>query len=96
MPYAPGPAYNYRKAHRGGSILALGVCSFAFCFLLGIAAWVMGNQDLAEMDAGIMDDSGRGLTQAGRVLGIIHTVGGLVIAAYCAVSILVAIGSGLR
>lgn len=39
------------------------------CYVLGIIALVMGNKDLREMDAGIMDPSGRGLTKAGRICG---------------------------
>lgn len=34
----------------------------------------MGNADLREMDQGRMDPSGRGLTQAGRILGMIQTL----------------------
>jgi hypothetical protein len=55
------------KPHRGALVLVLG-------FVLPPLAWVMGNQDLAEMDAGRMDRSGLGLTRAGRVLGIIGSV----------------------
>ena len=41
---------------------------------LGIAPWIMGNKDLREMDAGVMDPSGRSLTSGGRICGIIATV----------------------
>ena len=34
----------------------------------------MGNKDLREMDQGRMDPSGRGLTHAGRILGMIQTL----------------------
>ncbi|MFQ6131755.1 MAG: hypothetical protein ACE5R4_06940, partial [Armatimonadota bacterium] len=34
-------------------------------------AWIMGNRDLAEMDSGRMDPSGRDTTNIGRILGII-------------------------
>jgi hypothetical protein len=38
----------------------------------------MGQSDLSEMNAGRMDPSGRGITQAGMILGIIGTIlGGL-------------------
>jgi hypothetical protein len=33
----------------------------------------MGNSDLAEIRAGRMDPEGEGLTQAGRIIGIIGT-----------------------
>ena len=57
--------------HRGVLILILGILSIVCCFILGIVAWVMGNNDLREMAAGRMDPSGRGLTQAGKICGII-------------------------
>ncbi len=69
------------KPHRGGNILTMGILSivFAFCcvpagVVLGIVAIVQGNNDLKEMDAGIMDESGRGSTNGGRICGIIGIV----------------------
>ena len=59
------------EQHRGFMILVLGIMSIICCNLLGIAAWVMANEDLARMDRGQMDSSGRGLTQAGKICGII-------------------------
>ena len=61
------------KAHRGILILILGILSVTICGPAGIAAWIMGNSDLKEMDAGTMDPSGRGTTNAGRICGIIGT-----------------------
>ena len=60
--------------HRGNTILVLGILGLIVCGPLGIAAWVMGKGDLARIDAGLMDPTGRGTTQAGMVLGIIGTV----------------------
>ena len=66
-------------AHRGATILVLGILSWLLCpIVLGIMAWVMGNGDLREMDAGRMDPSGRGLTEAGRILGMINVILGVV------------------
>ena len=66
------PAQRILKPHRGGLVLTLGLLSFlCFGILTGIPAWVMGDSDLKEMDAGIMDPSGRGSTSAGKVLGMI-------------------------
>ena len=59
------------QQHRGVLILVLGIMSLICCNLLGIAPWVMANEDLARMDRGQMDSSGRGLTQAGKVCSII-------------------------
>jgi hypothetical protein len=62
------------KPHRATTILVLGILSLVLCAPLGIVAWIMGNADLREMDAGMMDPSGRSTTNAGRICGIIGTV----------------------
>jgi len=61
------------KPHRGVTILVFGILGLVVCQLFGIAAWVMGNTDLNEMNAGYMDPSGRDLTNAGRICGMIAT-----------------------
>jgi predicted Zn finger-like uncharacterized protein len=68
--------------HRGSTILVLGILSF-FCLtpIFGPMAWVMGSNDLKEMRAGRMDREGEGLTNAGRICGIISTC--LCIAGFC-------------
>ncbi len=38
--------------HRGVLILILGILGIVCCFICGIIAWVMGNNDLREIDAG--------------------------------------------
>jgi len=71
------------KPHRGTLILVLGILSFVFCGIFtAIPAWIMGNNDLKEMDAGTMDPSGRSITNVGRILGIVAvalTVLGIVV-----------------
>jgi hypothetical protein len=62
------------KPHRGTLILVLGILSLVICAPLGIAAWIMGNGDLKEIDAGTMDPSGRSTTNAGRICGMIGTI----------------------
>jgi hypothetical protein len=63
------------KPHRGTLILVLGILSFVFCGIFtAIPAWIMGNNDLKEMDAGTMDPSGRSLTNVGRILGIVAVI----------------------
>jgi len=57
--------------HRGVLILILGIVSIACCFICGIIAWVMGNNDLKQMAAGTMDRTGEGLTKAGKICGIV-------------------------
>lgn len=55
-------------------VLVLGILSLIICAPLGIAAWIMGNADIKEMDAGTMDPSGRSTTNAGRICGMIGTI----------------------
>lgn len=62
------------KPHRGTLILVLGILSLVVCQPIGIAAWVMGGNDLKQIDAGQMDPAGRGLTNAGRICGIVATI----------------------
>ena len=59
------------RSHRGVLILVLGILSIVCCFICGIIAWVLANGDLKQMAAGRMDPSGRGLTQAGKICGIV-------------------------
>jgi hypothetical protein len=66
-----GPQTDFLKPHRGTTVLVLGIIGLACCFIAGIIAWVMGKNDMAEMDAGSMDPAGRGLTQAGKICGMI-------------------------
>ncbi len=65
------PESGALKSHRGGVVLTLGILGLVVCFICGIIAWVMGNKDLQEMDQGLMDPAGKGLTQAGRICGMV-------------------------
>ena len=60
--------------HRGVVVLVLGILGIVVCFICGIIAWVMGNNDLRQMAAGAMDPSGRGMTQAGKICGMISVI----------------------
>lgn len=61
------------RPHRGSTVLVYGILGLVVCQLLGIAAWRMGTDDLREMDLGQMDPSGRDLTNAGRICGMVAT-----------------------
>jgi hypothetical protein len=73
-----GRSVNYRRRdmmpHRGGMILTLGLLGILLCPLTSPFAWVMGNTDLVEIRNQRMDPDGEGLTQAGRILGIIGSI----------------------
>ena len=62
------------QPHRGSMILTFGIIGIACCFPLGIAAWVMGHSDIKSIDAGVMDPSGRSMTNGGKICGIISVI----------------------
>lgn len=85
---------NY-EPHRGGLILGLGIASFIVCGIFtAIPAWIMGSADLKKIDSGRMDPDGRGLTQAGRILGIIATCLTAVALLFYCVIFIIAIAGG--
>ncbi len=63
--------------HRGTTILVLGILGLVLgiCgIIFGPIAWSMGNTDMREIRAGRMDPDGEGLTNAGRICGMIATI----------------------
>lgn len=77
---AGAPTGGAMKPHRGTLILVLGIVGLVICMPCGIAAWIMGNKDMKEIDAGLMDPAGRGTTKAGKIIGMIATIlGGIFI-----------------
>ncbi len=65
----------YVEPHRAGVVFVLGLLSWVIsCPVLSVVAWVMGTNDLKKMEAGRMDREGLGLTQAGRILGMISAI----------------------
>jgi len=89
------PRDSYQQSHRGAMILTFGILSFFVCPIFGIVAWVMGNSDLKEMQAGRMDPEGEGLTKAGKIIGIISvSLNVAIILLYCVFFIfIVAVGA---
>lgn len=86
--YPAQPVVSALTPHRGTTILVLGILGWVCCVILGIIAWVMGNNDLREMEAGRMDRSGEGLTKAGKILGMVQvfvTIAVLIVYAILAV-----------
>ena len=86
------------QPHRGTLILVLGILGIMICLVCGIIAWIMGNADLKEMDAGRMDPSGRGMTQAGKILGMVSCIlaaVGLVLGILWIIFVFVIVGAGV-
>ena len=69
----PQADVKHYEPHRGVLILTFGILGVACCFPFGIAAWVMGNNDMKQIEAGTMDPTGKGTTNAGKICGIIGT-----------------------
>jgi len=88
------PTMYPQKPHRGVMILVFGILGLVCCFIFGIIAWVMGNGDLREMDAGRMDPSGRGLTQAGKICGIVSVGLALLGLVYAILMTVMGVGMG--
>ena len=62
------------QPHRGNMILIFGILGVSCCFPFGIAAWVMGHADMKLIDSGEMDPTGRGMTNGGKICGIISVI----------------------
>ena len=92
----PGmPPGSYQKPSNGALILVLGILSIVVCGLIGPVAWVMGNQSMREIKAGVMDPREEGLINAGRIIGMIVTILlCLGVLLYCGIFAL-AIGTGM-
>lgn len=80
--------------HRGVMILVFGILSFVVCVIFGIAAIIMANSDLREMDSGRMDPEGRQMTTIGRILGIISLVLTAIVVLFYCVIVVAAVGAG--
>ncbi|MFN0016949.1 MAG: hypothetical protein ACKVP0_01750 [Pirellulaceae bacterium] len=70
-----GPAGRFQVPHRGPLILVFGILGlFIQCPIFPLMSWVMGSNDLREMQAGRMDPAGRDLTRAGMVIGMVLSI----------------------
>jgi hypothetical protein len=64
---------HYMFLPRGGTIMALGICSLVLCSLLGPVAWAMGNEELRRISLGQTSAESHSQAAAGRVCGIVAT-----------------------
>lgn len=97
--WAEGSPPPVLKPHRGAAVLTLGILGLAVCAICGIIAFVMARNDLGEMAAGQMDPAGQGMTNAGRICGIISlclmAAGVLVGILYFCIILIVVITAGV-
>ncbi len=74
----PGDSYRQPPPMTGGgpssratTALVLGILGLLCCGLLGIPAIIIGKQEMNSIDQGLAPVEGRGLAQAGFILGIV-------------------------
>jgi hypothetical protein len=91
-PQGPPPPGGAMQPHRGTQILVFGILGLVCCVIFGIVAWSMGSKDMQEIRAGRMDPSGEGLTNAGKILGMVSVI--LAIVAVVINLIMLAVGAG--
>ncbi len=77
----PSPRRCDLVPHRGETVMWLGLAGLILTFVVpvvalvfAIPAWVMGNNDLAEMRVGRMERGGQSHTSMGRVCGMIAVI----------------------
>ena len=63
--------------HHGVLVLVLGILGLC-CGFAGLAAFIVGIIDIGKMNKGKMDPSGKGLTMAGMIIGLVTFVLGIV------------------
>ena len=61
----------YPEQSQATTILVLGILSIICCGPVGIAAWVMGNNELRAIEEGRRPAEHRGTANAGRICGIV-------------------------
>lgn len=95
-PVSPSATSFQPPLPRGNGVLILifGILGLVSCAPLGIAAWLMGNNDLHKMKQGIISRQEEGITQAGRILGIVATIIFLIIAGVVLIGLLFAFRFG--
>ena len=72
-PLPTGPN-DYPQRSQAALALMLGVLGIVFMGVFGPLAWVIGNRELAAIDAGRRPPTQRNTATAGRLLGIVGTV----------------------
>ena len=94
--YPPAYGYDpYAIDHPQGTlILVFGILGVVTCMPLGIAAWVMGNKALKEIDAAPGRYRNRSNVNAGRILGMVSVgIFSVIIAIYAVIFFALIVGS---
>lgn len=73
----PPPPMGQNQGASSNAVIALvlGILSYIMCpVILGIAAWVMGKNELKAIDEGKSPEAGRMMANIGKWLGIINII----------------------
>lgn len=70
----PRPMTGGGPSSKATTALVLGILGLLCCGLLGIPAIIIGKQEMESIDQGLAPVEGRGLAQAGFILGIVSLV----------------------
>ena len=84
---------SHMLPERGLLIISLAILGVFICPIMSVMAWAMATADLNDMRAGRMDRRGHGLTQAGRIIAILHILGLIVVVVVSLFAMLVLVGA---
>lgn len=70
----PAPVVGGSPSSQATTALVLGILGVLCCGLLGIPALIVGKREMNRIDQGLAPVEGRGVAQAGYILGIIGLV----------------------
>jgi len=85
---------SHLKPHRASMLLTFSILGYVVCCIFGIVAFFMANNDLKEMEAGIMDPSGEGMTKAAKIISLVQMCLAAVVIVIYAIIFVIAIASG--
>ena len=90
--YPPVGQYGWHYPEQSQAVLVfvLGLLGLLVLPLLAPVAWVIGNREIAAIDAGRRSPENRGLAQIGRILGIVMSTLLILFVALVAVAVVLA------
>ena len=90
-PPPPSTPGRPRQSSNAGWALAMSILGLVCCILFSVPGFVMGRNELRDIDAGLVEPSNRGLALAAQIIG---GIGMLLIVGFVAI-ILVVLVAGL-
>ncbi len=88
---------SHLKPHRATMLLTFSILGWVVCIIFGIVAYFMANSDLKEMQAGVMDPTGEGMTKAAKIVSLVQMcVAAAVLVLYCLIFTIAIISGGFN